>query len=358
MNSKPKSIWIDLDNSPHVPLFVPIIEHYRTRGVEVIVTARDHAQTIELLDLAGLKGTYFVVGRHYGKGKIDKIRGLLARAKQLVSCIRNQNKQISLAVSHGSRSMVLAARWLKIPIVTMYDYEFTETRIFNIFSDRVLVPERIPESVLNEIGLPMYKRVRYPGIKEELYLVKFQPTPNFRETLFAKHDVSVEKSLAVLRPPATTANYHDARGDVLFTAIIERLLSSNEVFTLIVPRTREHEAEISETIAKRQGSAASYEILDEAINGLDLIYAADLVISGGGTMNREAVLLGVPVYSIFAGRQGALDKQMESEGLITFIRDVDDIAKIKLERRQPSVMNALTDRVEKSVIEQIDSYLT
>lgn len=357
LNSKPKSIWIDLDNSPHVPLFVPIIEHYRTRGVEVIVTARDHAQTIELLDLAGLKGTYFVVGRHYGKNKIKKLVGTFRRAIDL-SFVKDAD--ICVAVSHGSRAMALSALGLKIPVISMYDYEFTETNFFRVMSDVIIIPDALPTPKVRTLGLRSSKRriEKYAGIKEELYVRKFEPTPNFRETLFAKHDVSDEKSLAVLRPPATTANYHDERGEVLLAAIIDRLLSSNEVFTLIVPRTREQAAEISETIAKRQGSTASHAILDEAINGLDLIYAADLVISGGGTMNREAVLLGVPVYSIFAGRQGALDKQMESEGLITFIRNVDDIAKIKLERRQPSVMNALTDRVEKFVIEQIDSYLT
>jgi predicted glycosyltransferase len=353
-----KAIWIDLDNSPHVPLFAPIIKHYRMRGVEVIVTARDHAQTIELLNLYEFQGTYSVIGRHYGKSKIDKIRGLLARAKQLVSHIKKQDKEISVTVSHGSRSMVLAARWLKIPIVTMYDYEFTETRIFNIFSDRVLVPDRIPESTLNEIGLPIYKRGKYPGIKEELYVSKFQGAQNFRETLFAKHNVSDDKVLAVLRPPATTANYHDAHGEVLFTAIIQLLISSNEIFTVVVPRTREQAAEIREIIASRPDFTAPCTILDEAVDGLDLIYAADLVISGGGTMNREAALLGVPVYSIFAGRQGALDKQMESERLITFIRDNGDLSKIKLKRRKPSSANALTARVEKFVIREIDRYLT
>lgn len=351
------AIWIDLDNSPHVPLFAPIIKHYRDRGVDVIVTARDHSQTIELLKLNGVED-FAVVGRHYGKSKIGKIRGLFSRAKQLVSHIKKQDKKISITVSHGSRSMVLAARWLKIPVVTMYDYEFTETRIFNIFSDKVLVPERIPDSVLNEIGLPIYKRVKYPGIKEELYVRKFQPTQNFRETLIAKYGVSDDKLFAVLRPPATTANYHDERGEVLLEAIIERLLLSSETFTLIVPRTLEQAAEIRDMIASKPDFTAPHAILDEAVDGLDLLYAADLVISGGGTMNREAALLGVPVYSIFAGRHGALDKQMESEGAITFIRDANDLTKIKLERRQPSVANALTDRVEKFVIEQIDRYLS
>lgn len=350
------AIWIDLDNSPHVPLFAPVIKHYRNRGVEVVVTARDHAQTIELLKLNGVDD-FTVVGHHYGKSKIDKLRGLFVRAKQLVSQIKKQNDQVSVAISHGSRSMVLAARWLKIPLLTMYDYEFTETRIFNIFSDKVLVPRQIPDTVLNEIGLPIYKRVKSPGIKEELYVSKFHPTSNFRKTLFARHGAGDDKVLVILRPPATTANYHDERGEVLLTAIIERLIS-DETFTLIVPRTGEQAAEIREFIKSKPDFTASYAILDEAVDGLDLINAADLVISGGGTMNREAVLLGVPVYSIFAGRQGALDKQMESEGLITFIRDADDLSKIKLERRKPSTAIALTDRVEKFVIEQIDLYLT
>jgi len=87
-----KAIWIDLDNSPHVPLFVPIIRHYRKLGVEVILTARDHSQTIELLELHCLGVTYAVIGSHYGKSKINKIRGLLVRVRQLIPHIKNHHK--------------------------------------------------------------------------------------------------------------------------------------------------------------------------------------------------------------------------------------------------------------------------
>lgn len=350
-------IWIDLDNSPHVPLFAPVIRHYRDRGVEVVLTARDHAQTTELLDLAGFQGTYSVIGHHYGKRKIDKVRGLLARAKQLVSHIKKQDRETTVAVSHGSRSMVLAARWLKIPVVTMYDYEFTETRIFNVFSDRVLVPDRVSDQVLSKIGLPIYKRKKYPGIKEELYVSRFHPSQDLRKNLFDKFTVDDSEILAVVRPSATDANYHDARSETLLRAILNRVLISSEVFTVILPRTAEQGIEIREMIAANSELSGRFALLDEAVDGLDLLFAADLVVSGGGTMNREAALLGVPVYSIFAGRQGALDRQMEAEGLITFVRGNDDIAKIKLERRQPAPATALTDRVEKFVIEQIDEFL-
>ena len=174
-----KAIWIDLDNSPHVPLFAPLIRQYRESGVEVFLTARNHSQTIELLENAGFNGTFEIIGEHYGKSKFNKIRGLLVRAKQLVSYLKKSKSQIKVAVSHGSRSMVLAAKWLKIPIISMYDYEFTETKIFNRFSDKVLIPEKIPNQTLDEIGLPLAKRVKYQGLKEELYLNYFQPNQIF-----------------------------------------------------------------------------------------------------------------------------------------------------------------------------------
>jgi len=171
-------------------------------------------------------------------------------------------------------------------------------------------------------------------------------------------DDGEDKILAGLRPPATTANYHDEKSEVLLDDVLLLLLNAEEVFTVIAPRTVEQIAEIESRTARLPDAAGRYRILTEAVDGLDLAFAADLVISGGGTMNREAALLGVPVYSIFAGRQGALDHQMEAEGLITFIRDARDLSKIRLERRDRSeALQPLTDRVERSVINEINSFL-
>ena len=351
-----KAIWIDLDNSPHVPLFVPIIRHYREAGVEVILTARQHSQTIELLDLHGLRGTYSVIGRHYGKSKVSKVQGLVNRSAQLFSHLR-KHKGVRVAVSHGSRSMVLAAKGLRIPVITMYDYEYTETRIFNRFSNRVLVPAGIPDNVLDEIKLPAAKRRKYAGIKEELYVAKFQPQDRFRDEFRAKLAVDADDILVVLRPPATTANYHSEKSEVLLDDILHLLHNAPNVYTMIVPRTREQAEEIRTRMSAFPDGRGRWKILDEAVDGLNLAAASDLVISGGGTMNREAALLGVPVYSIFAGRQGALDRQMEAEGLITFIRDARDLSKIRLERKTGPAANTLTDRVERFVIKEIDEFL-
>ena len=320
------------------------------------MTARDHAQTLELLKLHDIDD-FAVIGRHYGKGKLNKIRGLLIRAVQLASDIKRQPVKPAVAISHGSRSMVLAAKWRGIPVITMYDYEWTETSIFNSFSDKVLVPDGIPDDALDSIGLSQTKRAMYPGIKEELYVRHFSAEAGFRARFLTEHGRAgaADNILVVLRPPATSANYHSPQSDRLFAAILKHLTDSPDTLTVVMPRTREQANEIRASTHSR-----NFLILDDAVNGLDLINAADVVISGGGTMNREAVLLGVPVYSIFAGRQGALDAQMEKDGLITFIRDADDVAKIVLRKRERSTEHktALTDRVERFVIDQIDTFLT
>ncbi len=353
-----KAIWIDVDNSPHVPLFAPLIKFYRDSGVEVVLTARNHAQTIELLENAGFGGTFEIIGKHYGKNKFNKIRGLLVRAKELFSFIKNR-KNIKVAVSHGSRSMVLTARWLRIPIISMYDYEFTETTIFNRFSDKVLVPEQIPEKILDEINLPASKRVQYQGLKEELYLNYFQPNQSFWHDFTATNNLTIsnEKVLIALRPPATTANYHNAESEVLLSELLRYFLSDEKTFTVILPRTGEQKSEIEQLIKTLKLDASRCFLIEKAINGLDLATSVDLLVSGGGTMNREAVLLGTPVYSIFAGKQGALDAAMEKNGLITFIRKSADISKIKLEKKISAEKSALTDRVESRVKEQINYYL-
>lgn len=358
------SIWIDLDNSPHVPLFVPIINAYRDAGVEVVVTARDHAQTIDLLEAAGLGGTYRKIGKHYGKSTFHKLRGLAVRALQLAFYIvaeKLRGAEFKVAINHGSRSQCLIAPWLRIPVISMYDYEFTETRIFNRFSTKVMIPDAIPSATLDEIGLAPEKRVVYSGLKEELYLHHYRPDKSFWHGFQLDHGIDLEKDdvIVVLRPPATTANYHNEKSEEVLRELLTRFLREPSVFTVILPRTRGQHGEI-ENLITDLGLAETYNwiILDRAVNGLDLAVAADLLVSGGGTMNREAVLLGTPVYSIFAGRQGALDATMERDGRLTFIRSREDVAKVRLEKKNASAIIPLDDRVERAVRAEIDSFLS
>ncbi len=358
-----KAIWIDLDNSPHVPLFVPVIKRYRDEERQVILTARDFAQTVDLLERAGLKGEFDVVGKHYGKNKLKKVFGLLIRAQELAVHIQNIMKsgvEIGVALSHGSRSMVLAAWWLKLPVITMYDYEFTETFIFNTFSSKVLVPEKIPDETLTEIGLSPKKRVKYSGYKEELYLRYYEADAQFLETVSKENGIKIDRNkiIVTLRPPASAANYHNEESERLLQKLIEKLLSRQDVFTFILPRTSDQEEELHRYIREKNFPTESYLIPKKAVNGLDLAFHSDLLISGGGTMNREAALLGVPVYSIFAGKQGALDKDMEARGIIQFIRTESDVEKIVLKKREEKPhANMISDAVESCLRETVSMFL-
>jgi uncharacterized protein len=333
MPSKP-AVWIDLDNSPHVPLFAPIVRRLRELGIEVLLTARDHSQTVELLTLHELRRSSTVIGVHAGSNKFRKLFGTLKRARGLASLVRKSRLDVKVAVSHGSRSMVLAAKFLRIPIITAYDYEFTETKVFNLLSDRVLVPEKIPVAALDAIGLNPRKRVTYKGYKEEIYLRGFVPDPGFWNQFAARNNLSIadDEVLVVVRPPADSANYHSPESDDLFNALLNRISTETGATAIVVPRTSEQGAAVRQSAAACR-SDGRIVILDSAQNGLDLVWHADILVSGGGTMNREAALLGVPVYSIFAGRQGALDADMERRGLIKFIRSPEDVKNIKFIKR-------------------------
>lgn len=356
-----QSVWFDLDNSPHVPLFVPIIQELRARGIDVLVTAREHSQTVDLLHLYGMTATFDVVGRHYGGGKFNKLKGTFLRAAELVRHVRKTGKQIAVAVSHGSRSMVLAARWLNVPVITMYDYEYTETTIFNRLSDIVLTPDALPENVLDKIGVPKRKRRRHEGLKEEVYIRRFSFDPDLRESFLNESGLKLadDSVLVAVRPPATTANYHDPKAEKILRAVLRHIAICDRATAVIAPRTREQAAEIEDLTGQERLPQDRFVILAKAVNGLDLAFASDLLISGGGTMNREAALLGVSVYSIFSGRLGSVDAQMEHDGLITFVRSESEVGKIKLVRRDRLATRppVISDRVERFVIEQINSFL-
>jgi predicted glycosyltransferase len=357
------AIWFDFDNSPHVPLFTPFVRHYQANGIKTVLTARSHSQTIGLLGVFGLLDECEVIGKHHGKNPLNKVLGLVARSIALVSHIRRQRAggtDIRVAVSHGSRAMVLAARFLRIPVVTMFDYEYTETWIFRKFSTVVLVPDQITDEALDQIGVAPEKRVKYPGLKEEIYLGHYKTAPDFRRTLEASVGAVLPEGcvLVVLRPSATTANYHDAASEGILVTLLTRLLNSPETFTAIVPRTREQRDEIQAVIDQKGLSSGNYGFLRSEVNGLDLIEAADLVVSGGGTMNREAVLLGIPVYSFFSGRTGALDRELERSGRLRFLRTDDDVAKIPLVRNHRNAdFPERSNRVEAFVRGVIDSFL-
>ena len=321
----PMKIWIDLDNSPHVPLFLPIIDELEKRGHQILLTARDSYQVCELLRLHGIACQ--VVGRHYGKKWILKLLGTIFRAMQLLPLAITERP--GLVVSHGSRAQIIVASLLGIPSVLMLDYEFSNTTRF-LHPDWVFVPDMIPEERVRQ--KPDHV-LRYQGLKEDVYVPRFKPDPNFRTVLGVRHD----ELIITVRPPATEAHYHNPEGEQFLAETVQYLLDHPGARVVMLPRN-ENQATDIRSRWKQAMDEGRIIIPESAVDGLNLIWNSDLVISGGGTMNREAAALGVPVFSIFRGHLGAVDRYLARTGRLTLIEKVEDIrTKIVLERRKPAL---------------------
>jgi predicted glycosyltransferase len=304
--------------SAHVLVFRPLIRLLRERGDEVEITARDYAQTLQLLELHGLEAT--VIGRHGGRSRLGKARSLTSRLRALRKWARP--REFDIALAHGSHELTLTARRLGIPSATTHDYEFAtlQHQLGMRAATKVVVPESIPEDRLAHLGVRPPKLLRYPGLKEEYYLSDFEPDPTVLETLGVDRD----RVLVVLRPPPDVSLYH-RHSNPLFPQTLDFLGRLEGVNSVVIPRTEEQREYV------RALDLPSVIVPDRAVDAQSLISLADVVVSAGGTMNREAAALGVPVYTTYGGRLGGVDEELIREGRL---KPLTDPRALELHRRE------------------------
>jgi len=322
-------IWFDIDNLPHVSLFRPVFAKLGKKSVEYIITARDFNHTLEQLRYWNIE--HIPIGRHGGKNKSLKIINWLYRARQLENFFKHQDIP-KLAVSHGSRTQVLAAKKIGIRSLTMMDYEYTESKIFNYLSNYLLLPVYIPDKRLKDAGFNLKKVIRYHGFKEHIYINGFRPDALFRSVI----GVSNKEILATIRPPSIVGNYHNKRSELFLITCLKYLSKFENVHCLIINRTKEDR----ELIKSKINHNENIHFLDKPVDGLQLIWNSDLVISGGGTMNRESAILGTPTYSIFTGRKPYLDEYLDERNKLKFIEKEEDIFCIPVVKRNRNIINS------------------
>jgi predicted glycosyltransferase len=303
-------VWVDLTNSPHPLVLRPVIERLRAAGDDVAVTARDFAQTVELSERLGLGAT--VIGRHRGGRLADKAVGLASRSWQLMRWARP--RRFDIAIGHGSNDISVAAALLRIPSATMFDYEWAAVQhtVNCRLARAVVVPDAIPPERLRRYGATGKLR-RYPGLKEEYYLADFEPSGAVLDEL----SLDPAAPIAVVRTAPEVSLYHRFANDLL-PSVLERLRA---VQTVVLPRT---DAQRRELLAD-----GGFIVPNHAVDAQSLIAHADLVISAGGTMNREAVALGTPVFTTFEGRLGAVDEQLIKDGRMRKLSSPDQIELVK-----------------------------
>jgi predicted glycosyltransferase len=298
-------------------VFRPVIERLRAAGHEIEITARDYAQTLGLLELHGLD--YVKVGRHAGASRSRKAMALVQRTTKLYRWARA--KGFDLAVAHGSNDLALAAAWSRIPAVDTFDYEFATAQhhIGCRLARRVMTPDAIPPSRLARFGATDEKLVQYPGLKEEYYLADFAPDTSILDKL----GVDASRVVVVVRPPPDVSLYH-RKSNPLFPRVLNYLGDRPDVHAVVIPRTDAQRQLV------RSLNLPSVLVTEHAVDAQSLIAASDLVVSAGGSMNREAVALGVPVYTTYGGRLGGVDESLIRSGRL---RPLTDARALELEKR-------------------------
>jgi predicted glycosyltransferase len=248
-----------------------------------------------------------VIGGESPGGKRAKAMGIARRSSALRAYARSARPDVAL--SHGSYAQAVAARSLRLPTVTMMDYEHQPANHLSFrLAQRVIVPEAFPGQALRRFGARNGKVVRYPGFKEEIYLAGFRPDPAVLDEL----GLDGGDVVAVMRPPPDGALYH-RNGNSLFDDLLEQARAADGVQIVVLPRMKEQ--------VERYRSLSGVVVPERPVDGSSLVGCADLMVGAGGTMNREASLLGTPTYTVFAGRLAALDQQLLDEGRLFDLRD-------------------------------------
>jgi uncharacterized protein len=311
-------VWVDITAPAHVLVFRPLMRLLRERGDEVEVTARDYAQTLQLLELHGIEAE--VLGHHGGRSRVGKARSLFSRLRALRRWAKGRTFDVALA--HGSHELTMTASRLGVPSSTTFDYEFAwlQHQLGCRAATRVVVPDSIPADRLRRYDVEPPKLLQYPGLKEEYYLADFEPDRSVVTPL----GVDEGRVLVVVRTPPDVSLYH-RRSNPLFPQVLEHLGHQEHVHAVVLPRTTEQRDYV------RSLALSSVIVPDQAVDAQSLIALADIVVSAGGTMNREAAALGVPVYTTYGGRLGGVDEALMREGRL---RPLTDPRALELRKRK------------------------
>ncbi len=335
------NVWIDLANSPQVLFFRPIVAELQRRGHTTVITTRHYAQTVELADQAGF--AHQPIGGHAGeKGLAASLWVNWQRAREQMQYL--QPHKIDLAISHNSYAQAMAAAIKRWPFATAMDYEHQKGNHLPFrVARRVIVPEAFPDKLLKSFGARhVYK---YPGVKEQIYLAEFQPDPLFGQKL----QLDPAQIVVLLRPPATWAMYHQGFENQIFGQILQMLGQRPDVKLIFIPRIAAQRATVEKL------GLPSVWIPEKTLDGPNLIHVADLVISAGGTMNREAAVLGTPAYTVFAGELGAVDEYLIHQGRMQVLTQVEEL---KVGKKDAAVLPPLLQSGRQLVQQVTDAFLS
>lgn len=319
-------IWVDLSTAPDPLFFRPIVRRLTDQGHWVWVTARDYGSTGSIARQCGY--TFELIGRHGGRATAAKVLATAARVRDLSRQMGAQ--RLDLATSFNSYAQAVAARMHRLPFVTFSDYEYQPANHLAFrLACLVVVPDGFDRRQLRRQGATPDRVLTYPGLKEDVTVADFSPDPSFPARLTAL-GVPPDAVLVTMRPPATASLYHRFANDWFYDVV--RLVAERPKVTAIVTCRYPEQVE-----RVRAFGLANVIVPDTVLDGLNLVHSSDLVISAGGSMNREAVALGTPAASVFAGRMAGVDRHLIDRGLLVNLAGPADLARLVVDKKPAQV---------------------
>lgn len=303
------TIWFDLTNVPHVNFLLPIIKRYEGK-CEMVFTIRDFAETKSLFEKR-IGKPYIIIGGHQGGSKIRKVLGVVER----IFALNKQVPPFDIKISCGGDASNIVGKLRGKKTITFDDNEKAPNWRYAPFSDLAFWPKAVPTDKLLKQGFKS-NLYQYDGYKENFYLAEYVPNDAFVESLPFAPAADGKKHYVVVRPENIRANYVEGKTSIVPELLRE--LDKKGTNILFLPRY-----EMDKEYAK---GIANVYMPAEAVNGLDACFYADAILTGAGTMAREAACMGVPSVSFFAGsRLLAVDQSLVDAGKMYFSRDVASI---------------------------------
>jgi hypothetical protein len=340
------NVWFDIDNAPQTRYLVPLARALERRHHHVVLTARDHGETLELLTDDGVE--FSVIGSGFGRGVPRKLLGVAQRGRELARFLDGLPTRIDILVT-GSRAATLVARRRRIVSFVIIDYEHVDLLMYRLTAANVFYPDVIDPRSFESRGISPERLLPFHGLKEDLSfadvdLAAVQP--------FELNDCDRATPRVLFRPPAEESHYYRSESRQLALALL-RYLAANDVQVVLSPRHKSQVEYLSDVGDWRQPPI----VLDHPAPFVGLLKAVDAVVSAGGTMLREAAYLGVPAYSIFRSRIGAVDRYLESIGRLTLITTPADFSRLALERRGEIEPLRVDSQIPDELAQEIESRL-
>lgn len=327
-------IWIDITNTPHVNVLMPIIKHLEQKH-ELIFTARDFSETLPLLEKNGIRP--IVYGNYRGKSRIKKVLGLLQR--MFIMLFKLPKFDLAFSLGGNYTSAIAFLRGKKSIVFSDNDISF---KFFSFaLGSYFIFPFYFNyKKIQKKYNLKDKQIKTFNGFKEDIYIASFTPDKSFVKQLPFKEYITI-------RPENLKASYVPKDSKTIVPELFKLFINENILF---LPRYEEEK--------KYAEGYSNVWYPNGPLSGLDVCYHTKAMLTGAGTFAREAALLGVPAVSFFPNPNFlSVDKVMQEMGIEFKSRNSEEILEYVNNAKRREVSTDRSKQILNEVLGIIDNII-